>query len=208
MKYLHVVGTILFIGAFVAGAPENKPLRAIAVLSQSDTVRGNITFSQPSCTEPTFVEISIEGLPPGPHGFHIHERGDLSGGCGSTGSHFNPDKLHHGAPNDEIRHRGDLGNVQADQNGRAFTSFSDHVISLNGLNSVIGRAVVVHEAEDDLGRGNNADSRKTGNAGGRLACGVIGVASHEEEEWPCSGSGKILNSFSFIILLAALIFSV
>uniref|UniRef100_A0A1B0DD22 Superoxide dismutase [Cu-Zn] n=1 Tax=Phlebotomus papatasi TaxID=29031 RepID=A0A1B0DD22_PHLPP len=121
---------------------------------------------------------------------------------------FSWQKLHHGAPNDEIRHRGDLGNVQADQNGRAFTSFSDHVISLNGLNSVIGRAVVVHEAEDDLGRGNNADSRKTGNAGGRLACGVIGVASHEEEEWPCSGSGKILNSFSFIILLAALIFSV
>uniref|UniRef100_A0A1B0DD21 superoxide dismutase n=1 Tax=Phlebotomus papatasi TaxID=29031 RepID=A0A1B0DD21_PHLPP len=78
---------------FVIGSSmENKPLRAIAVLSQSDTVRGNITFSQPSCTEPTFVEISIEGLPPGPHGFHIHERGDLSGGCGSTGSHFNPDK--------------------------------------------------------------------------------------------------------------------
>uniref|UniRef100_A0A1L8E4Q7 Superoxide dismutase [Cu-Zn] n=1 Tax=Nyssomyia neivai TaxID=330878 RepID=A0A1L8E4Q7_9DIPT len=173
MKY---AGAILIFGALVAGAPENKPLKAIAVLSQSDRVHGNITFSQPSCTEPTFVEISIDGVPPGPHGFHIHERGDLSGGCGSTGSHFNPDKLHHGAPHDEIRHRGDLGNVVADQNGHVYTSFSDSVITLNGFNSIIGRAVVLHEGEDDLGRGTNSDSRKTGNAGGRLACGVIGVA--------------------------------
>ncbi|XP_055690565.1 uncharacterized protein LOC129794017 [Lutzomyia longipalpis] len=204
MKY---AGAILIFGALVAAVPENKPLKAIAVLSQSDTVRGNITFSQPSCTEPTFVEITIEGVPPGPHGFHIHERGDLSGGCGSTGSHFNPDKLHHGAPQDEIRHRGDLGNVVADQNGIVHTSYSDSVISLNGFNSIIGRAVVLHESEDDLGRGTNADSRKTGNAGGRIACGVIGVASHEEEIWPCSGGG-ILKSFSFVILFASLIFSV
>ncbi|GAB0090402.1 superoxide dismutase [Sergentomyia squamirostris] len=207
MKYHHAV---LLFGAIAAVASaENKPLRAVAILSQSDTVRGNVTFSQPSCTEPTFVEISIMGLLPGAHGFHIHEKGDISGGCGSTGSHFNPDKLNHGAPNDEIRHRGDLGNVVADSHGRVFTSFSDSVISLNGAHSIIGRAVVVHEYPDDLGRGDNADSRKTGNAGGRLACAIIGLASHEEEEWPCSGGGSILlKPFSLILLLASLIVSV
>lgn len=54
---------------------------------------GNVTLSQPSCTEPVLIEVSIIGLSPGKHGFHIHERGDLSDGCTSTGGHYNPDKV-------------------------------------------------------------------------------------------------------------------
>lgn len=94
----------------------------------------------------------------------------------STGGHYNPDKLNHGGPHDHIRHVGDLGNVVADSNGVVSTVFSDSVISLFGTRSIIGRAIVVHSAEDDLGKSEHPDSPKTGNAGGRLACGVIGIA--------------------------------
>lgn len=84
-------------------------------------------------------------------------------------------QLDHGAPGDEIRHVGDLGNVEANENGLAATSFSDSLITLHGARSIIGRGVVVHEKIDDLGQGGHADSKKTGNAGGRVGCGVIGV---------------------------------
>lgn len=77
---------------------------------------------------------------------------------------------------DRFRHVGDLGNIMADNSGVATFSFSDSIISLSGINSVVGRAVLVHEKADDLGQGADADSKKTGNAGSRLACGVIGLA--------------------------------
>lgn len=70
---------------------------------------------------------------------------------------------------------GDLGNVLADQSGRVSTSFSDQVITLYGARSIIGRAIVVHNDEDDLGKSDHPDSHKTGNAGGRVSCGVIGI---------------------------------
>jgi Cu-Zn family superoxide dismutase len=74
-----------------------------------------------------------------------------------------------------VRHVGDLGNVVADEYGRVSTSFSDSVITLYGSRSIIGRAIVVHNDEDDLGQTDHPDSHKTGNAGGRAACGVIGI---------------------------------
>lgn len=93
----------------------------------------------------------------------------------STGGHYNPKKSNHGAREDEIRHVGDLGNVVADANGVVSTSFSDNVISLFGSQSIIGRAIVLHAGVDDLGQTDHPDSKKTGNAGGRAACGVIGI---------------------------------
>lgn len=151
-------------------------MRAIAVIRGNEGVAGNITFSQSSCTEPgVYVEVSIIGLKPGSHGFHVHEKGDLSDGCLSTGGHYNPDRLAHGAPQDHIRHVGDLGNIVADQAGVARTSFTDQVISLFGARSIIGRGVVVHAEIDDFGKTDHPDSQKTGNAGGRVGCGVIGI---------------------------------
>ncbi|KAM0024858.1 Superoxide dismutase [Cu-Zn] [Helianthus debilis subsp. tardiflorus] len=121
------------------------------------------------------VNVKITGLTPGPHGFHLHEFGDTTNGCISTGPHFNPNGHTHGAPEDEIRHAGDLGNIIANADGVAEATIVDNQIPLTGPNAVVGRALVVHELADDLGKGGHELSLSTGNAGGRLACGVVGL---------------------------------
>ena len=110
--------------------------------------------------------------------FHlISSLGNLTSGCLTAGEHFNPTGKTHGGPKDENRHVGDLGNVEADETGRAIFRREDHLMMLyGGVNNIVGRAIVVHEREDDLGCGGNEESLKTGNAGARLACGVIGLS--------------------------------
>jgi len=151
-------------------------VKAIAVLTGDAGVTGVITFEQPATGGATKVTGTIKGLKPGKHGFHVHQFGDLSNGCTSAGAHFNPTGKSHGAPDDSERHVGDLGNVEAPSSGDLEVKISDSQVSLVGQHSVIGRAIVVHEKEDDLGKGGHELSKTTGNAGGRLACGVIGIA--------------------------------
>lgn len=143
--------------------------------ANNPNIQGQISFSQPNGFGPVTVTGTIKGLSQGQHGLHIHEYGDVSNGCVSAGSHFNPDGLQHGAPTDVNRHVGDLGNVNADSSGNANINIQDSKISLNGPYSIIGRAMVIHEKADDLGQGGDEESKKTGNAGSRLACGIIGV---------------------------------
>ncbi|XP_057480364.1 superoxide dismutase [Cu-Zn], chloroplastic [Actinidia eriantha] len=162
-------------------AAARKPLtvvaaakKAVAVLKGTSNVEGVVTLTQDD-DGPTTVKVCITGLTPGPHGFHLHEYGDTTNGCISTGAHFNPNKMTHGAPEDEIRHAGDLGNIVANAEGVAEATIVDKQIPLSGPNSVVGRAFVIHELEDDLGKGGHELSLTTGNAGGRLACGVVGL---------------------------------
>lgn len=108
-------------------------------------------------------------------GFHVHTFGDNTNGCTSAGPHFNPFSKEHGAPEDDNRHVGDLGNITTDASGVAKGSKQDLLVKLLGQNSILGRTVVVHAGTDDLGKGGHAESKKTGNAGGRPACGVIGI---------------------------------
>ncbi|CAA2986823.1 superoxide dismutase [Cu-Zn], chloroplastic [Olea europaea subsp. europaea] len=156
--------------AIVASASK----KAVAVLKGTSNVEGVVTLNQ-EADGPTTVKVRVTGLTPGKHGFHLHEFGDTTNGCISTGAHFNPNGLTHGAPEDEVRHAGDLGNIVADTNGVAEATIVDNQIPLSGPNSVVGRAFVVHELEDDLGKGGHELSLSTGNAGGRLACGVVGL---------------------------------
>uniref|UniRef100_A0A0H4IRB5 Superoxide dismutase [Cu-Zn] n=1 Tax=Stylosanthes guianensis TaxID=62615 RepID=A0A0H4IRB5_9FABA len=148
--------------------------KAVAVLKGTSAVEGVVTLTQDD-NGPTTVNVRITGLTPGLHGFHLHEYGDTTNGCISTGAHFNPNNLTHGAPEDEVRHAGDLGNIVANADGVAEATIVDSQIPLSGPNSVVGRALVVHELEDDLGKGGHELSSTTGNAGGRLACGVVGL---------------------------------
>ena len=76
-----------------------------------------------------------------------------------------------------MRHVGDLGNVQGDDKGHGKIEFDDKYITLYGPNSIVGRACVLHAKEDDLGTTDNDESKKTGNAGPRIACGIIGIAN-------------------------------
>ncbi|KAF5306167.1 hypothetical protein FQR65_LT07443 [Abscondita terminalis] len=164
---LRIVSFALLLGCVIA-----NPLQAIVNI-RGDTISGNVKFTQ--LDDGVLVEGEIAGLKPGNHGFHIHVYGDLSNGCTTAGPHFNPYNKVHGGPLSQDRHVGDLGNIVAGPDGIARIQIKDHLISLFGETCIIGRAVVVHAGEDDLGLGGNEESLKTGNAGGRLGCGVIGT---------------------------------
>ncbi|GIY07402.1 superoxide dismutase [Caerostris extrusa] len=152
--------------------------RAAAVCRlHNGTVTATINFKRERVTAPVTVSGEISGLSQGLHGFHVHQYGDLSQGCVSAGPHFNPYGRNHGAPDVEERHVGDLGNIQAGADGVARFQIVDHQLRLCGPLSIMGRAIVVHAMQDDLGRGGNEESLKTGNAGARLGCCVIGQAS-------------------------------
>lgn len=149
---------------------EATEIKAIAVITpfEKSVVKGWVRFLQKGDD----VEISgeITGLKPGKHGFHIHELGDISGKDGlSTGGHFNPLKKDHGAPTAKDRHVGDLGNIEADENGKAVIKMTDKVIRLSGPLSIVGRAVIIHADPDDYGQ-------PVGHAGARVAGGVVGYA--------------------------------
>ncbi|GMS81439.1 hypothetical protein PENTCL1PPCAC_3614, partial [Pristionchus entomophagus] len=117
---------------------------------------------------------TVNGLTAGLHGFHVHERGDLSNGCLAAGGHYNPFNRNHGSQNARIRHHGDLGNIPSVKTGATQVQMRDSSLSLNGPLSIIGRALVVHVQPDDLGLGGTEASRTTGDAGARFACGIIG----------------------------------
>jgi len=123
----------------------------------------------------TRVYGTIKGLPVGLHGFHIHTFGDLSNGCDSAGAHFNPTAKDHGGLNSVNRHIGDMGNLESFGGDVNFDFFVNDM-SLVGPYSIIGRSVIVHADEDDLGRTSNPLSKTTGNSGSRIACGVIGIS--------------------------------
>ncbi|KAF8957251.1 superoxide dismutase [Flammula alnicola] len=169
----------LFFGykVFFGEAAAPRVTKAVVVLKGDSPVTGTVTFEQRSPRNPVKVTGKIKGLTPNAsRGFHVHVSGDLSGGCLSAGAHFNPYGKTHGAPDASSRHVGDLGNIESDESGEANFVISDRLISLSGLTSIVGRSVVVHAGTDDLGRGGNDESLKTGNAGARAACGVIGLA--------------------------------
>ncbi|HMF17800.1 MAG TPA: superoxide dismutase family protein [Gemmataceae bacterium] len=152
------------------GKDKDATIRAICILKpmSKSNVKGTIWFVQTG--HKVMIKGEVTGLKEGKHGFHIHEFGDLTDAKGmSTGGHFNPTNKKHGKPSDEERHVGDLGNIVADKDGKAKINMTDTVISLHGKHSIVGRAVVIHEDEDDFGQ-------PVGHAGNRLAAGVVGLA--------------------------------
>ncbi|XP_034544898.1 extracellular superoxide dismutase [Cu-Zn]-like isoform X2 [Notolabrus celidotus] len=136
-------------------------------------VSGQVLFRQEYPQEVLQVLLRFNGFPKvgdsEPRAVHIHQYGDLSQGCDSTGGHYNPLEVHH--PN----HPGDFGSFVSQQ-GKISTMIESKA-TLFGGDSVIGRAVVIHEKIDDMGNGGDAGSLLHGNAGRRLGCCIIGISS-------------------------------
>ena len=150
----------------------NFPIKAVCVL-KSERINGVIYLTEYDGR--TRIQGKVSGLIPGKkHGFHIHESGDLTDGCTSACAHYNPYNKNHGGRTSGERHVGDLGNLAGDVNGECIFDFEDYLVKLSGCYSVIGRSMIIHEDEDDLGLGNEKDSLTTGHAGKRLVCGIIG----------------------------------
>ena len=157
----------MLLSACASMEPEGPTAVAVVRPASGSQVRGEAKFTQDGSRVRVTAEIT--GLSPGAHGFHLHEKGDCSAADGmSTGGHFNPQSKKHGAPDTPDRHAGDLGNLNADQSGKATLNMMVDGISVGkGMDGVIGRGLIVHANADDL------KTDPTGNAGGRFGCGVI-----------------------------------
>jgi len=145
-------------------------------------IKGYITFKE---LENGYIRIraNLEGLPTNHSklAWHIHESGDLRGqGCKAACSHFNPYGVTHGGPTSFVKHIGDLGNLNVTSKGTSKTVRDYDFIDLRGPNSIIGRSLVIHEKPDDMGLGGDSESLKTGNAGSRIGCAVIGYAKKSQ----------------------------
>ena len=172
-----VLAATLFTGVSLLSAEEAKPLKAICELkaTKGNKVAGTVIFIQKKGY--VTVRAHISGLTPGKHGFHIHECGDCSASDGSSAKgHFNPGKHNHGGPSAKERHAGDLGNLNANAKGVADYERGDSTIHLSGDNNIMGKSVIVHEKTDDY------KTQPTGNAGSRIACGVIKKKEDKNEE--------------------------
>jgi Cu-Zn family superoxide dismutase len=141
--------------------------RATIEPRSGSNVRGWATFTDRS-TGGVAVVVHIENAPPGTHGLHVHEKGDCSApDASSAGGHFNPGGMPHAGPSATQRHAGDLGNITIESNGTGHLEMVSDLLTVRpGPNSVVGKAVIFHEKADDL------TTQPTGNAGGRLGCGV------------------------------------
>lgn len=147
-----------------------KAAAALQPKSGTNTA-GRVTFDQQQTG--VMVVVSVTGLPAGTsHGFHVHEKGDCSApDAMSAGGHFNPTAKPHGQMTMPDHHAGDMNNLTADANGNARVQFLMPDVTVSpGPTSVIGKAVIVHKDPDDY------RTQPTGNAGGRIACGVIAAS--------------------------------
>ena len=167
---LAVMGALALAGCQSTGTSGRHAMAELSPASGSN-VRGTVHFYETK--KGVRVVAKVSGLTPGMHGFHIHDKGDCSApDAASAGPHFNPTSMKHGGPKDAERHAGDFGNISADASGNGTYQAVDQHISFDGPNSIIGRGVIVHAKEDDL-KTQQSPTTTPGNAGPRVACGVI-----------------------------------
>jgi len=175
MKRISVLtGVSSLIAAMALTACAGPQTGAPVASAQLAATKGNAASGMVNFTplgNKVLVTAEVSGLKPNSeHGFHVHEKGDCSSGDGmSAGGHFNPGGVPHGHYGQAPRHAGDMPNLKADANGKAVYRFETELISVTpgAANNVIGRAVVVHASPDDYA------SQPAGNAGARMACGVV-----------------------------------
>src|SRR5699024_3779537 len=151
-------------------AGQSTASSAVAMLepTQGNEASGTVRFT--AVDRGVRLKADISGLSAGQHGFYVHAKGDCSApDASSAGGHFNPHGVKHGAPGGETHHVGDLGNIEANDQGRATLEQDFEFLSLTGDDSIVGKAMVVHSGPDDF------ESQPSGDDGSREACGVIRV---------------------------------
>ncbi|XP_020848123.1 extracellular superoxide dismutase [Cu-Zn] [Phascolarctos cinereus] len=174
---------LIYVKPVTSGSDENTVYANCQVKPSSTLeankpqVTGQVLFKQLYPDGKMEVFFDLAGFPTNTRNascraIHIHKFGDLSNGCDGTSSHYNPHEVPH------PQHPGDFGNFPV-KDGKIRKHRFNVSASLFGPYSVLGRAIVVHEQEDDLGKGDNKGSLEHGNAGKRLACCVIGISGPE-----------------------------
>lgn len=167
MKKLALVLSLSLLAAACATTASGPTAMATLASTSGSTAQGTVRFAQ-LADGSVDVTVELTGVPPGVHGFHVHDKGDCGDNGNAAGGHFNPASSAHGAPETDPHHAGDFGNVTADANGRVSTKFNTRSVTVEpGAHSAVGHAVILHANPDDL------TTQPTGNAGGRIACGVV-----------------------------------
>jgi Cu-Zn family superoxide dismutase len=170
------------------GAPGLPPMESAglaALATLEGRVTGTVRFEQAAGGVRVVAELA--GVQPaGQHGIHIHETGECTGDFHTAGGHFNPGAAPHACPPTTPRHAGDLGNVESAADGSAHLELTTDLLRLEGDDSIIGRALILHAGEDDC------TTQPTGDSGARLGCGVIALAQPSatdavEVEAPAAG---------------------
>lgn len=157
-----------------SGPGQPAPAASARIEARSgSSVSGAVTFTPVEGHTRLAVRVEVKGASPGLHGVHIHEKGDCSDPeAKSAGGHFNPAGVPHGGPDAPAHHPGDFGNITIGEDGTGALELTTSALTVatqgeQAASSVIGRAIIVHEKPDDL------VTQPTGNAGGRIGCGVI-----------------------------------
>jgi len=208
--FINTVAFAIFVSLGIIRYASAGPMIASANVYQANTLQsvGTINFTQDTLTSAVHMVGTIRGLPQSvnvTYGFHIHSYGTLDNSCKAAGGHYNPTNVDHGAPWNNTRHVGDLGNINRTNDGSANVDFWDSIIKLTGPYSIVGRSLVIHTGSDDYGmNGLSADSRVTGNAGERWACGIVGVVSDFNQQGG-SSSESVTNNVKLFTLITVFV---
>lgn len=161
---------LLFVSSFMLFSCAPKKQMTYNIFPKSDTnTGGTVTFSQKG--KKVKMVVKATGLTPGEHAIHLHAIADCSSPDGmSTGGHWNPTDEDHGKWGHDMFHRGDIGNLVANENGVAALTFSTDkwCIGCSDDNkNILNTALIIHADKDDF------HTQPTGNAGGRVGCAEI-----------------------------------
>ena len=167
MKKLVLLSAASLVLAACATMATGPSATATLAPTNGNTAAGTVQFVELGDGS-VDVTVNLTGVPTGTHGFHVHEKGDCGDNGNAAGGHFNPTGHQHAGPDAAMKHAGDFGNLTADAQGIVTARFNTRSITVSpGTTSAVGRGVILHANPDDLA------TQPTGNAGGRIACGVV-----------------------------------
>lgn len=167
MKTLATLSASLLLLGACASMDSRPSATATLAPTTGSTASGTVQLTQ-LADGSVQVKVDLTGVPAGVHGFHIHEKGDCGDNGNAAGGHYNPMSTQHGAPEADPHHAGDWGNVTANASGEVHTTFTTRSVTVeDGPATAAGHAIILHANPDDL------KTQPTGNAGARIACGIV-----------------------------------